>query len=579
MKKLLLVLILLPVSMLSQEAAIRTISGTVSDEFSPLQNVTINVNNSEEVAVSDKDGRYRIKAAAGDELVFTYTGKKTVRIQLEDVTRVLNVTLYQEIQELNEVVVTKSNRKSQEELAMEYNSNKRLIKTAWGILDADTAPGQIYMLNEDSIMPIGICILDVLRNEFPGVQVSGDCRIGGSVVIRGRNSMFLSSGAVYDIDGQIFVNTPLWLDVNNIKRIAILGNFPTTVKYGGLGTGGVVVINTISGNAFPKNNIDYARLKNNFYNNDALNFEQVLLNAPVYLQELQNTKTFDEAQEVFENFAGRYGQSQYFLIDAIHFFTKNWPNEDFGIAIYKNNQRLFDDNAMHLKSVAYAFEAAGLHEEAHEIYKKVFILRPNYAQSYIDLANSYRVLKESKMAATMFTRYNYLVDEGFMDKDITSLSTMMDREYNNLLSLMGDEVVGKRSSELFVEAEDFEGTRLVFEWSDGEAEFDLQFVNPQNQYEIWHHGLEKNAERIANEKAGGFSMQEYLIDGSIRGTWQINVLYLGNKKLTPSYLKATIYHDYGSAAQRKEVQLFKLSLTDVNQKLFTISNTNSVVSN
>ncbi len=578
MKKLLLVLMFLPMGVLSQED-LRTISGSVSDEFSPLQNVTINVNNSEEIAVSDKDGKYRIMASAGDELVFTYTGKKTVRIKLEDVTRILNVTLYQEVQELDEVVVTKSNRKSQEELAIEYSSNKRLIKTAWGILDADTAPGRIWMLNEDSIMPVGICILDVLRNEFSGVQVSGDCRIGGNVEIRGRNSMFLSNSAIYDIDGQIFVNTPLWLDVNNIKRIAILGNFPTTVKYGGLGNGGVVVINTISGNTFPKNNIDYARLKNNFYDNNALNFEQVLKNAPVYLQELQNTKTFDEAQEVFENFEDNYGQSQYFLIDAIHFFTKNWPNEGYGIAIYENNQRLIDGNAMHLKSIAYAFEAAGLNEEAHEIYKKVFILRPNYAQSYIDLANSYRVLKESKMAATMFTRYNYLVDEGFMDKDITSLSTIMEREYNNLLSLMGDQVVGKRSSELFVEPEDFEGTRLVFEWSDGEAEFDLQFVNPQNQYEIWHHGLEKNAERIADEKEVGFSMQEYLIDESLRGTWQVNVMYLGNKKLTPSYLKATIYHNYGSAAQRKEVKLFKLSLTDVNQKLFTISNTSTVVSN
>jgi hypothetical protein len=531
------------------------------------------------VAVSDEDGKYQIKTATGDELVFTYTGKKTVKILVEDVTRILNVTLYPDIQELDEVVVTKSNRKSQEELAREYNSNNRLIKTAWGILDADTAAGRIWMLNEDSIMPIGICILDVLRNEFPGVTVSGDCSRGGSIEIRGRNSMFLSNGAIYDVDGQIFVNTPIWVDVNNIQRIAILGNFATTVKYGGIANGGVVVINTISGNANPKTNVDYARLRNNFYKNDALGSAQVLKNAPVYLQELHAANTFDEAKGVFESYGEAFGQSQYFLVDAVHYFTEKWPNEGYGIDIYKKNQRLLDDNAVHLKSIAYAFEVASLAEAAHEIYKKIFILRPNYAQSYIDLANSYRSMKDSKMAATMFARYNYLVDEGFMVGDIESLTTIMDREYNNLLSLMGDEVVGKRKSKLFVEQEDFEGIRLVFEWSDSEAEFDLQFVNPENQFEIWHHGLENNSERIADEKSGGFSMQEYLIDESLKGTWQVNVKYIGNKSLTPTYLKATVYRNYGGAAQRKEVKVFKLNLTDANQKLFSISNTSSVVSN
>jgi hypothetical protein len=49
------------------------------------------------------------------------------------------------------------------------------------------------------------------------------------------------------------------------------------------------------------------------------------------------------------------------------------------------------------------------------------------------------------------------------------------------------------------------------------------------------------------------------------------VRYLGNKSLTPTYLKVTLYDNYGTTAQRREVRVFKLSLKDVNQRLFTLT--------
>ena len=65
--------------------------------------------------------------------------------------------------------------------------------------------------------------------------------------------------------------------------------------------------------------------------------------------------------------------------------------------------------------------------------------------------------------------------------------------------------------------------------------------------------------------------KEYLVDNSLSGLWKVNAKYLGNKSLTPTYLKTTVYHNYGTPAQRKEVQLFKLGLKDVHQELFRFS--------
>ena len=131
---------------------------------------------------------------------------------------------------------------------------------------------------------------------------------------------------------------------------------------------------------------------------------------------------------------------------------------------------------------------------------------------------------------------------------------------------------------MYVAEEDFNGTRLVFEWSDGEAEFDLMFVNPENQYYTWKHSLADNAEEIMNEKNLGYNIKEYLIDGSLPGLWKVNINYKGNKSLTPSYLKATIYTDYGTPNQKMDIKVFRLGLKNVYQELFKI-NAPSVVSN
>ncbi|MBT8204838.1 MAG: hypothetical protein KJO20_05635, partial [Eudoraea sp.] len=65
---------------------------------------------------------------------------------------------------------------------------------------------------------------------------------------------------------------------------------------------------------------------------------------------------------------------------------------------------------------------------------------------------------------------------------------------------------------------------------------------------------------------------EYLLDASLPGEWDVNIKYLGNKSLTPSYLKVTIYQNYGSMSQSKVVKVFRLQLKDANQRLFGLNN-------
>ncbi|NAS13456.1 carboxypeptidase-like regulatory domain-containing protein [Poritiphilus flavus] len=615
MKRFVFLLLCFPLVVLSQNS--RSISGKITDGRNAIDNVNVSVVDKDVSTATGQDGVYKIDAEIGDILQYSYTGMKTLRIRVEDVTRILNPVMTPDVEALDEVVVFGSNRKSQNELAQEYTINKRLIRTAYGILDADTAPGRIRFLHEENINPVGLCILDMLKARFAGVRVVGGCigatgptleqsntnltgndadnsgnaigrtlasernEIGGlgKVFIRGANSITNQRSAIFDVDGIIFEDAPIWLDIKNIKRLAILNNFATTTMYGSAAAGGVVVINTHNGSPNIGKIVDQARLRNNYASGPLLTQEQVRANGPSYLQELRGSASRDAAMAAYDKYSKAYASSPYFHMDVAEYFSDRWNDPGVGDALIEKKAYLFENNAVLLKALGYQYQEEGRFEKAHEIFQKVLKLRPNYAQSYMDVANSYRDLGKNKQAASIYTRYEYLVNEGMMPSDSAGFGTIIEREYNNLLMLNKSEVVPVTNvKSLYIAQEDFQGTRLVFEWNDSEAEFELQFVNPGNQYFVWKHTLADTDELIMKEKDLGYACTEYLIDESLPGEWQINIKYLGNKSLTPTYLKATIYDNYGKRSQRKEVRVFKLTLKGTNQELFTLAKSAAVVS-
>ena len=558
---------------------LKEIKGKITHFDVPVVGADITVSGSDQIFKSELDGIYKVQASEGDIITFSYPGLKNLEVLVEDVTRILNISMWPKVNELDEVIVEASRRRSQNDMEEDYPINKNIIKTAYGYVDGERSAGNVRFLYESQINAVSFCIIDLLRGKFGGVTVVGDCTFGGAVFIRGVSSLFNNRPAVFDIDGQVFEDAPLWLNTDNIKRLAIFSNFGMTARYGNLGAGGVVVINTINGNPALNKIVDRARLKNNFADGKELSKVAVAQNDPEYLKEFRNSDSFETSKTIFKKYLSAYANSPYFLLDAYTHFAEIHKNLTFADEIIDAHFGRYSDNPVLLKALAYTYESQQRIEKANEVYKEVFILRPNYAQSYLDMANSYRNLRGSKKAASMYARYEYLIEEGFMEQDTLGFGPIMDREYNNLLMLKKAELVDDRKAKkLFIAEEYFEGTRLVFEWNDGEADFELQFVNPGEQYYTWKHSLLDNADEIAREKNFGYNLTEYLVDNALPGTWKVNVNYLGNKSLTPTYLKASIYSNYGTALQQKEVKVFKLALKSVNQQLFTIKAASKVVS-
>jgi len=546
------------------------ISGVVTIGNSPIQNVSVQVQNSFKETFTDENGKYFITAKPYDVLVFNYAGMQNVEIVVEDVTTRLNIEMKMNIEALKEVVVAENNVNNQDYLRLQYGVNKNILSTAFGYLDANRVGYSIKLVDGDDLNPGAIDVITALKGRAAGVY-----SLGGEVYIRGGAPQLKGRAipAIYDVDGMVLRTLP-FLTVENIDRVAIISGLAGTVRYGSIARGGVVVINTIGSpirrGSETNKNYDKARLRNNIYNNDAITENRS--NAPSYLKELYTCKENLAAREVYQKYLSRYANDPYYIIDTYLFFHDS-GDEVFAKLILENNMKVIESNPIYAKAMAFALDYTKEHDKAKELYKKIFILRPEFMQSYRDMANSYRTIGNYKKAANMYIRYQYLIEEGIFSDDNSAIQTVIDGEMNNLFVLHGKKFMNDSNVIGFNNYTKNKGeTRLFFEWNDSEAEFDLEFVNPKKNNFIWEHTLESAAERVKDEKTIGYSSEEFFVDGSLPGKWQINVNYKGNKKLSPVYMKLTKFTNYNTPSQKTHVSVFRLAVKNVNQKLTDFDN-------
>ncbi|MEC8832731.1 MAG: hypothetical protein VX772_10260, partial [Bacteroidota bacterium] len=521
---------------------------------------------------------YTIKAKPREELQYTYMGMDTVSIMVEDVTRILNVTMEIRIEELDEVeIISEVGRNKQRILQQQYPKNEKLIRTAYGIIDSETFPGRLPVLNSKDMISNHYHFGMYLQGKFAGMKVVINPDQTFDVYSRSMSSARGPKPAIYDIDGQIFTQGPSWLDPSTVERVALMPGLIGASKYGSIADGGVVIVNTKNGTYKQKSStpFDQAKLRNNYVKEGEVQKSIANQTLPNYLKRLKESNSVEEAKNIYLKTRNIYGNNPYFLLDSYTYFYEIRKEVDYADEIMEEYIQVMDKNPVMLKALAYTLESEARHEKAHDIYKKVYSLRPDYAQSFIDMANSYRNLGQPKSATTLYARHAYLQDEGMLPVDSMELGMIMKREIKNLFTL--------ENSTLKIKKRDYQddefATRLVFEWNDSEAEFDLQFVNPGNQYFNWKHTLAEMPERIQSEKKFGYSMADFLLDDELPGRWRVNATYHGNKQVTPTYLKVTIYRNYGSKLQSKETKVYRLGPKGANQYLFDFNLSSNVANN
>ena len=219
----LLVLFSIPILM-AQE---RTISGTVSDNSGALPGVSVLIKGTTSGTETDFDGKYSIRAKAGDVLSFSYLGYKTVEKTIGSSSTV-NVTMAEDANVLDEVVVTALGIK-RDAKSLPFSSQPIKAKDLQKARESNVA--------------------NALAGKIAGVQVRSQAgsKLGSNGSIRIRGAIGLSDrDALYVLDGIAGININ---DVNmdNVESINVLKGPNATALYGQRAASGVVIITSKKG--------------------------------------------------------------------------------------------------------------------------------------------------------------------------------------------------------------------------------------------------------------------------------------------------------------------------------------------
>ncbi len=239
------VLLLLSVLTIQTVASQKTVTGSVTDENGqPLAGVAIIEKNTTNGVTSDFDGLFSITTSTqSSTLLFSYLGFKTVNVEVGTQTT-LNVTMQEDLQALDEVVVT----------ALGFKERKDDLGYASSTVEGNT----LAESGETSV-------LGALSGKSSGVRISrnsGDPGAGSYIQIRGLSSITRNSQPLIIVDGVPISNDTRGnsnrggvsqesrlndINPNDIETLTVLKGASAAALWGTQALGGVINITTKSG--------------------------------------------------------------------------------------------------------------------------------------------------------------------------------------------------------------------------------------------------------------------------------------------------------------------------------------------
>jgi len=542
--------------------------GKIFSISGPIQGATIRIKNSLVEAQSDFDGYFNIDAKQGDLLIINYLGMIEKQTTVEDFNDVY-ILLKTEAQILDEVVLTSTKKDGDGQ-----------VDTGYGKKNVDAVGFSNSTITKKDISPGANTLADVIRGQFAGVRLEG--LTTPRILIRGgTGSMNTPAYAIYDVDGLIFQDFPTFVNPQQIESITILKSYGATNRYGSIGRGGVFVIKMNNLYKGSSQTLNSALIKGNDYTEELRMISDE--DNSKYLTELEQSFSFENAKEIYESQTSSLGfKSVPYYFECYDYF-KRW-NDEFAFSILTNAVISAKSNPKALKALAYKMETIDRNLDAELVYEHLFKIRPSHEQSYRDLALIYSKNKKYVLAADI---YKKILLNSIEDIQILGLQkTIANEAYHlystnrasfdfknfpikTLKSLLPDLDLNKTKGKKMplIKSKDFGyDYRVVFDWSDSNIEFNIQFVSPSKKFFNWSHTKFENKDQLMDEIKFGYNTEEFIIDDSQKGEWLINLdSFSIESDINPTFLKYTVYKNYG---RDNEIQKTKIiNLNKLNQKI------------
>ena len=522
------------------------ITGTIKNIKGYLGDVAISKKGDFNEVISDRKGKFVIQASIGDVLVISKIGyfNKEVLVDKKDIG---TIELIFKSDELAEIIL---------------EGNKRVdntIETSDGRVNRDKIGYDSNELTTEDFSSGATNLQQLITGKLSGVSVQGGLYSGSQVTYKirgGTQSVTNEIPPIWIVNGVIYQDPPDFLDVQQIVSISVLKSVIATSRYGTIGAGGAFLLKTsdqVFGTEQEKEEIKSALVKGNEYvDTNITSIEEV---TPSYIIRLRKISNTNDQFKLYKKISRTQESPLEFYVDVAKHFDqvdKNLANK-----VREDLAYISRNNTKALRTLAYLYEVAGDYTKAAWMYERILKIAPSEAQSYRDLALIYQETGKYNQALELYIN---MLGEQIKGVNFEGLEKPLQSELKHLVSLYKDKIDFERLPNEWLTTDFDLDIRMVIEWSDRTVPFEFQFVNPDKKFFKWAHTLNDNKDRIDQELSQGFQTEEFIIDDASRGEWLINIQYLGDAGdyVLPPFLKYTIYRNYGTSKETKEVKVVKL---------------------
>ena len=538
------------------------IFGKIFSVKGPIQGASVKVKNTLIEAKSNFDGYFKIKANLNDILVIDFLGMIGKQLLIEDLDDKY-ILLKSDAQILDQVTITGTT---------DLNDQ---VETSYGKKKKKSVGFSTSTINSEDISPSALNIIDAIRGKFTNVQVSSNQSQSSTgnqekVYVRGGTlSINNSASAIFDVDGMIYEDPPYFIDPKQIESITLLRSMGATNRYGSQGRGGVFLIKMKSLSRKTQRLLNSLKIKGNDYTEQIyrIDFDSI---KPYYIRDFKDANSISEAKNQFKTLKnGMYELSIPFYIESYNYF-KDLDN-NFAISIIKTAAEKAKNNPKALKTIAFKLEEVGDYINAKIIYQRLLKIRPLDEQSYRDLALIYKENGEYELSASL---YDKMLNNKLSDVNILGLQETVVNEASHLYWKKSDKLsitdFPLKTLKTFIPKNDWENYgydyRIIFDWNDPAVEFNIQFVDPKKKYFNWSHTIIDDKEILEDELNYGYNTEEFIIEKSEKGKWIVNIEnYTIEDDSNPTFIKYTVYKNYGRPNEIKKVEV--LDLSKLKQKI------------
>ena len=104
--------------------------------------------------------------------------------------------------------------------------------------------------------------------------------------------------------------------------------------------------------------------------------------------------------------------------------------------------------------------------------------------------------------------------------------------------------------------------RVVIDWNHNDTDIDLHIVDPNLEECFYGNIKTKMGGRLSKDMTQGFGPEEFSLENATLGSYYIKIDYFGDryqKIENPTFMKMSIYENYGTKEQKRRIKVMRLS--------------------